>query len=181
MRKSFGQIIRRYAAALYESALEANAVPEVAQQAKTASAVLDADAIRFFTSPLQADQSKKDTLESFIASIKAHPVLAGIMRVMLENERFLVLKDVLRTFMKMADEFEGIVRADVFAARPLSSVELGEFESALTSAMKKKVILESKIDESLKAGYVIKIGNTIVDASLRSRLVGLKESLSQGV
>lgn len=181
MRKSYGQIVRRYATAFFESALEANAVVPVSEQTNALLGVFSAEVVKFFVSPMYAEAEKNDALEAVLSSLKAHDVLAGLLRTMLANNRLEVVSEVLRQFLKEADTQQGILRAEVHSARALSSVELGEIETSLSSASRKKVILASQVDEALKAGYIIKIGNTVVDATLRSRLAGLKESLSQGV
>ena len=181
MRKSYGQIVRRYATALFESALEANGVVAVSEQANALLGILGAYVVKFFISPMYSEVEKKEALESLIVAVKAHDVLAGTLRTMLANNRLEVVGEVLRQYLADADTQQGILRAEVHSARPLSSAELSEIEKSLSNASRKKVILASQVDEALKAGYIIKIGNTVVDASLRSRLTDLKESLSQGV
>ena len=75
----------------------------------------------------------------------------------------------------------GIARVELVTAHVVSVEEARQFEQALQQSLNKKIVLSQKVDESLKAGYLVRIGNTIVDASLKTRLQGLKEALSQGV
>ena len=85
---------------------------------------------------------------------------------------------VLNNFLIKADNYIGVARATLVSANKLSEAGRDEFSHALSSVLKKKIVLETKIDESLRSGFIIKVGNTNVDASLRSRLLNLKESLS---
>lgn len=181
MKKSTGQIVRRYSTALFESALQAGAVAEIAPQAQLLVHALTRDVVEFFTNPRYNDAAKLELIESLVTGIKAHQVLAETLRLILANRRMPIVGEILENFLVRADEHQGITRADLVTAKSISSDEVKEFESALSGALKRKIILSQQVDESIKAGYIIKIGNTIVDASLRSRLVGLKESLSQGV
>jgi len=181
MRKNAGQIIRRYALALFESADEAGAVEPVAVHADGLGQALSPEVLAFFVNPGISDAIKQETFSEVLRGIGAHVVLSNFMKVLVANKRIVLAGDVLREFMRLADEKLGIARVELVTPGPLSDAEAQEFEKALEGALKKKVIISKRIDADLKAGYVVKIGNTIVDASLKSRLQSLKESLSQGV
>ena len=181
MVKNSGQIIRRYATALFELTVENNVVKDVFSQVQLALSALSPDVVSMLVNPAYSDADKKDVIATLIKSIQADPVLKGFLELVQTNRRFIFLKEILKEFLVRADDHMGMTRVEIHSAKALSSTELGEFESSLSLALKRKVILTPKVDEALKAGYLIKIGNTIVDASLRSRLANLKESLSQGV
>ncbi len=181
MMKHAGQITRRYATALFELAVENNAVPEIASQAKAIVGAVDESIASMMVNPGYPEEAKSEVMKTLIQAVGAHPVFKGFLELILANRRFVFLRGILSEFLSRADTHLGISRVDLYTARPVSSGELSEFEASLSDAMKSKVIITPKVDETLKAGYLIKIGNTIVDASLRSRLANLKESLSQGV
>ncbi|MCA2961845.1 MAG: ATP synthase F1 subunit delta [Silvanigrellales bacterium] len=181
MKKNAGQIIRRYAAALFESANEASAVAPIAEHAEALAQALTPEVLSFFVNPVFADAVKLETLRELSKSVGAHAVLTNFLALLLANGRFVVTAEVLREFLRLADEKLGVARVDLVTPRAIGDDEAKEFEKALSDALQKKVVISRKIDAGLKAGYVVKIGNTVVDASLKSRLQGLKESLSQGV
>ena len=181
MKKSYGQIIRRYATALFELSVESQAVPLFVSDAKSILSLLDQNTLAMFKHPGYSVASKKEVLSLLSSSIHAQPLMVRFLDQVLENRRISVIREILQDFLTRADEYMGIKRVDIFSARPLSGEDLADFEKTLTQSLNKKVIITPKVDESLKAGYIVRIGNTIVDASLRSRLASIKESLSQGV
>lgn len=181
MRKNSGQIIRRYAAALFESASEASAVAPIAEHAEGLAQALTPEALSFFVNPMYSEAQKREALSELTKALNAHSVLTNFLSLLLDNGRFVATADVLREFLRLADEKLGVARACLVTPRAIDDAEAGEFEKALGAALQKKVVMSRKIDAGLKAGFVVKVGNTVVDASLKSRLLGLKESLSQGV
>lgn len=181
MKKSSGQIVRRYSVAMFESAVESKSVAEVTSQVRMMSNAFCADIQEFFMSPRIEESQKISVIESLIQEKKLAPALAGTLRVLLANGRFSLITEVLADYLVKSDALEGIVRAEVVSAHALSASEVKEFESSLALALKQKVTLSQSVDSALRAGFIVKMGNTVVDASLRSRLLSLKESLSQGV
>lgn len=181
MRKNTGQIVRRYAAALFESAAEAKAVEPVAAQAEVLARAFTPDVLGFFVNPGVAETAKAETLASLIEGAKVNPILANFLKLLLANKRMPLVAEILREFLRKSDESLGIARVELVTAHTVGADEARQFEQALAQSLKKKIVLSQKVDESLKAGYLVRIGNTIVDASLKTRLQGLKDALTQGV
>jgi F-type H+-transporting ATPase subunit delta len=181
MRKNAGQIIRRYAAALFESASEGGSVESVAITAHALERALTPESLGFFVNPGVSAAAKEETLAEVLKASQAPEVLRTFLSLLIVNKRFAVAPDILREFLRLSDVKLGIARVELITARPLDDGQEAEFEKALGSALRKKVVITKKVDADLKAGYVVKIGNTLVDASLKSRLQNLKESLTQGV
>jgi F-type H+-transporting ATPase subunit delta len=91
------------------------------------------------------------------------------------------VSEILGEFLSQTDIRLGVCRAELITARPVSQAQASEFEVHLGKCLNKKTILSSRIDTTLKAGYIVKIGNTLIDASLKTKLSRLKDTLIQGV
>ena len=79
-----------------------------------------------------------------------------------------------KVYVSLFHEYKGIIKADISAAVELSSAIKKEFEGIITKSTGKKVELETKVDESLLGGYVLRIGDNQIDDSLRSKLNNLR-------
>ncbi len=88
-----------------------------------------------------------------------------------------ILPEVSRVFVELYHEYKGIVRADVTTAMEISAIIKKDFENIIAKATGKKVELESKVDESLIGGYILKLGDRQVDNSLKSKLNNLRREL----
>lgn len=181
MMKSSGQIVRRYASALFELATETNTLTKMRDSVTSLRASLSTDTVEFFASPRYSDEAKVEIVTLLQQKLSLDEVLVRFLKLLLENRRITLVRDVLKSFLQLADDKLGIVRAEIVSASTLSTQEMTQFKQALTSTLKKEIEVTSSVDPSLKAGTIIKLGNTIVDASLRTRLANLKETLSVGV
>ena len=70
-----------------------------------------------------------------------------------------------------------MVRAEVTSAGPLTEAYLGRLKSELEQATGKTVIVTQKQDKSLIGGVITRIGDQVIDGSVRARLDGFRESL----
>lgn len=188
MNKFSGPLARRYGTALFECAIEAsqkgdpNLFESYVEASRTLMTIFNKKMTSFFINPTLSIEEKKQLLDTVLNKIfvnkKIPSELSDFLKLMLENHRFSELQMVLKNFLIRADEYAGVARATIISASKLNENGESEFSSVLHNVLNKKIILESKVDESLRSGFIIKVGNTNVDASLRSRLLNLKESLS---
>ena len=140
-----------------------------------------------------AEVSKDDTVQQVIHSSMAPEQLAqlfiqicgeqlneyghNLIKVMAENGRLSVLPDVLVEFTALKAELDKEVEAVITSAAALSDAEKTKIQKSLENRYQRKVRLTCQLDPSLMAGLVIKIGDDIIDASVRSKLTRLAEAL----
>ena len=93
------------------------------------------------------------------------------------KNRASILPEVSRVFVMLYHDHKGIVSADVSTAVALSVAIKKEFEEIIGKATGKKVELDTKVDESLIGGYVLRIGDNQIDDSLKSKLNNLRREL----
>ena len=93
------------------------------------------------------------------------------------KNRASILPGASKVFVVLYHDYKGIVRADVSSAVELSDEIKKGFEGIIAKATSKKVELETKVDESLLGGYVLRIGDNQVDDSLKSKLNNLRRQL----
>lgn len=181
MNKGFGQIIRRYATALYELANDNKQMADLRLEANALATAFDKSVIDFFVNPQFELGKKREVLDTLAEKIKLTNTMKMFLNLMLDNGRMAIAPQVLKSFVEKAEEALKIARVEVVSAQNIDAGELNQMKDVLAVALKRTVEISQSVDPSLKAGSVIRFGNTIVDASLRSRLASLKDSLSVGV
>jgi F-type H+-transporting ATPase subunit delta len=181
MKKNAGQIVRRYASALFEASSESSEVEKMSKDAEGLAKVFSPEMLSFFVNPAVELVQKKSLLDELLISSEVSTVFLKFFHLLIDNKRFIFVSEVLKEFVKMADEKLGIARVDLVTSHLLSDSDCVEFTRALELALKKKIVMTQVVDPALRAGCVVKIGNTFIDASLQARLQSIKESLSQGV
>ncbi|MGL4206758.1 MAG: F0F1 ATP synthase subunit delta [Aeromonadaceae bacterium] len=101
----------------------------------------------------------------------------NLIKVMAENGRLSVLPAVLAEFVALKSELDKQLDASVCSASPLSDADITKLKASLEKRYGRSVRLECSVDPSLMAGLVIKAGDEIIDATVRSKLNRLAEAL----
>lgn len=176
------RLARRYARALFELAKEAGKIEEVGRDLGVVDTVFRTDAkVRDgLTTPVLGRDVKGRVLDALIGATGVHATVGNFLRVLLDARKMALLPEVAVRYAAMADEATGKLRGVAAAPMPLGGEDLAKLSAALTKALGKEVILEAKTDPSLLGGVVAQVGNMVYDASVRTQLQRMKESLIKG-
>ena len=101
----------------------------------------------------------------------------NLIKVMAENGRLSALPAVLAEFVALKSELDKQLDASVCSASPLSDADITKIQASLEKRYGRTVKLNCSVDPSLMAGLVIKAGDEIIDATVRSKLNRLAEAL----
>ena len=101
----------------------------------------------------------------------------NLIRVMAENGRLNALPDVLEQFIHLRAVSEATAEVDVISAAALSEQQLAKISAAMEKRLSRKVKLNCKIDKSVMAGVIIRVGDMVIDGSVRGRLERLADVL----
>ena len=88
-----------------------------------------------------------------------------------------ILPDVAKIYISLYHEQQGMVRANVSTATKLSKSLEKDFIDLITKSTGKQVELNTRIDDSLIGGYVLKVGDNMIDNSLKHKLNKLRRTL----
>lgn len=90
------------------------------------------------------------------------------------------LPAIFSCYSILADELSGVVRPVITSALPLGETRIAEIKAALEKSTGKKVILKVEIDPSLIGGVVTKIGDKVLDGSVKTQLTRIEAILQKG-
>lgn len=88
--------------------------------------------------------------------------------------------DISTYYSAMADELKGVVRASVVAATNLSKANIAKIQKSLSQKTGKTVVLDVQKDSSLIGGIITKIGDLVLDGSVKTQLINMRETLKKG-
>ncbi|NVL90243.1 MAG: F0F1 ATP synthase subunit delta [Desulfobacterales bacterium] len=129
--------------------------------------------------PLYDPESRKKVLEAVVERSGVSKVMACFLFLLFDKGRIQYLKDIYAFYEKLTDELANIVRADLVSAVELPKKSIAKIQAALSEQMGKKVAMETRVDPNLIGGAVTKIGDLVLDGSVRTQLMSLKESLQR--
>ena len=171
----------RYATALFELALENNAIDPVktdlAKFDKLVSEVADLD--RLVRSPVFTAEEQTRALGGVLDKAGIGGLAAKFLKLVASNRRLFAARDMTRAFNGLVAKHKGEVTAQVTVAEPLSATRLNEIKSALKSVTGKDVIVDVKVDPAIIGGLVAKLGSRMIDSSLRTKLNAIKHAMKE--
>jgi F-type H+-transporting ATPase subunit delta len=174
-------IAERYAKALLRAAQAEQALDAVGPQADGLLAAFEAaeGVDRFLADPISEPAAKLAVMASAFEG-GPHPILKAFLEAVLAQKRERFLPLILASFSALRDEAEGRTEASFGTARELPSAERKLLETTLSERLKRTVTLKPYTDKSLLGGAVLRVGDTVFDGSLRSRLKRLGRLLAEG-
>jgi F-type H+-transporting ATPase subunit delta len=171
----------RYATALFELALEGNAVDAVnADLARFDALVAEsADLARLVHSPVFSSEEQTRALSAVFDKAGIGGLAAQFLKVVAGNRRLFAARDMVRGFRKLVAQHKGEVTAEVTVAEALKYEHYAALKDALKAVSGKDVDLDVKIDPSIIGGLVVKLGSRMVDTSLRTKLNAIKHAMKE--
>ena len=176
-------VAARYAKALFEVTL-AESDPRVVDQQLGAFAGLMAvhrDLEQALTNPAVPVTKKQAVVKALVERQGAVPVVARLLILLASRDRLALLPDLLANYRERLLEREGVVRAEVITSAPLSPERQAEIERGLAAATGKRVTMTIRIDPSIIAGVVAKVGGVVYDASVATQLRKIKAVMTDAV
>lgn len=101
----------------------------------------------------------------------------NFVKLLLENTRLKYVPDIYEVFCDIADKKQKKVKAVIVSSSPLNIVQRKKIEQKLAAKYNGTVEIECTVDPSLIGGLIIKVGDKVLDASVRKRLSTLSQSL----
>lgn len=101
----------------------------------------------------------------------------NFVRVLVDNERLLVLPEIRDLFVERKNEHEGVRDADILSAFPLDDATLKSLTAELEARFKAKLNVSVTVDPALIGGVVITVGDDVIDASVRGKLANMAAAL----
>ncbi|MCK4390567.1 MAG: ATP synthase F1 subunit delta [Desulfobacterales bacterium] len=129
--------------------------------------------------PLYDAESRKKVLKFVVDRLALSRVMSSFLLLLFDKGRFQYLKDIYTFYEKLTDELANIVRADLVSAVELPEESIATIRAALSEKTGKEVRMEVSVDPALIGGAVTRIGDLVLDGSVRTQLVSLKESLQR--
>ena len=175
-------IARRYSVALADAVIHSGETDTVKNELAAWSDLLrgNADLQTVFGNPAITHANKEKVLDSLLAKVKPSKTTSNFLRVLLQNGRLTEIVDINDRFAAVLEERSGVVSAQITSARELPENERAEFEKNLERITGKKVNIAFAIDKDIIGGVVTRIGSTVFDGSVRTKLENLKEQLVNG-
>ena len=172
------EIAEVYARSLLEVAKEHDALDEVHDELGQFADVLaeNRQLQVFFFSPYFSSEEKKDNVPKVIEG--GNEYFVRFLQVLAEKHRLPVLFRIRRAFDEMWAKEQHLLEVSVTSAVPLDEETVNGIGKKIEEQTGQRVELSSAVDPELIGGIVIRVGNKVLDASVRNRLERFRRSVA---
>ena len=169
-----------YARALFEVASERDQVDTVREQLGEFADAVEADRnlATFFFSPYFSTEEKIDGLHKAVSG--ADDAVMNFLELLLEKHRMPVIHRIRREYDALWREENKLLPVQVTSAVRLDEETVRSIGDRISEQTGRKVDLASTVDPDLVGGIVLRVGNSILDASIRNRLEQLRKQVARG-
>ncbi|HEX8919549.1 MAG TPA: F0F1 ATP synthase subunit delta [Chloroflexota bacterium] len=168
---------RRYAEAAFEVARRDGQTDEwVRDLARATEALVQPDAAAFFRTPDVSREDKLAAIDRIFGGMQ--PQVKNLLRILVSRQRIYLMPAILREFVALKRQAEGIAEAYVTVARPVDDSEEQEISRRLGEMTGKRIEIHTSVDPSILGGIVVRIGDKLIDASVAGRLQRLRQEMA---
>jgi F-type H+-transporting ATPase subunit delta len=169
---------KRYALALYQLALERGSVESWHADLQVVDeAMQEREFAAFLEMPKILLSQKMSVIREGLPGID--PMVQNLMGVLISRDMASALPSVREEYGKLVDEQEGRERAVVRSAVPLEAGQIDRLAGYLGELVGKEVEVTTAVDPALLGGLVARVGDRLIDGSVRTRLQDMRKSLAE--
>jgi F-type H+-transporting ATPase subunit delta len=174
-----GSVARRYARALFGIGVDAGNYETLGREIDDLAGLLavSTELRNALENPVFKPEEKRKVLEQILPRVTPTAEVRRFILLLLERRRLVLLPAIARAYRDLADAHAGRVRAVVTSSEPLSQAALDGVRRALAQRTGKQVIVETDVDPGLIGGIVARVGDLVLDGSVRTQLADLRSKL----
>lgn len=174
------KLASRYARAIGELAHEADALERVeGELARLADAMRSDDQFRLVIENDRVPLATKQDLLLRVAGEEHHRLTGLFIRLVVQKRRAAYLDQMYEAFVAFANTIRGVVEVEISSATALHDDEVSGLANSLGKYTGKQVRIANVVDPDIMGGIIARVGDLVIDGSVRQRLERLKETLQE--
>lgn len=172
-------VAKRYAEALFEVALESNTLEKTKEEIKFIANIIEdnSDFKTIITHPRVSKSEKKEILSNILKDKISSSVL-NFCFITIDKGRESYLPEISKEYTVLSNLEQGIIEAKAISAVSMSEEETNKLAETLSKEFNKTVLLETKVDKSILGGVLVRLGDKVIDGSVKGRLENLQKELN---
>jgi F-type H+-transporting ATPase subunit delta len=173
------EIAQVYARSLFEVAEEADKLDDVREQLGEIADELDGDRDLqvFFFSPYFSTQEKTEGLEKAVTG--AEPIVLNFLKLLIEKHRMPALFRIRRVYDSLWEDYNKLLPVQITSAVELDQNVVKHIGDQISEQTGRKVELSATVEPDILGGIVVRVGNLVLDASIRRRLEILRKQIAR--
>ena len=168
-----------YSQALFELATESNSATDIENQVSSILELVrtSEDIKKFIKDPTNKIKDQLKIINAISDQFKFNELLKKFLGFVVTKRKFFYIEKILNDFLFICSDSRGEIQAELSAAKNLNEIEINKIKDELSSTFGSNIKLIHKYDPSLIGGLIIKVGSTMVDTSIKSKLQKIEKKM----
>jgi F-type H+-transporting ATPase subunit delta len=176
-----GAIARRYAGAMFALAIKQNTLDRTREDVKEIGELFSIRKLAYLLREPKIPTKRKETALRQALADKVLPTSLNLALLVVQRELVDIMPNIAREFEQMVLDYRNEARAQVTTAAQLDKEQTAIVKQALEKITDKKILMQTRVDPSILGGVVARVGDQIIDGSVRQRLAALQQQLLTSV
>jgi F-type H+-transporting ATPase subunit delta len=169
---------RRYAEAAFQLATRDGSIETWRRELEQAAAATDGQLMEVLANPALPLDERLEAANRVFANLGQS--VRNIIFLLVRRHRIEQLPRVVAEFIRLDERRQGIIHANATSAAPLTDLEVKALTARLEQMTGGRIALETDVDASLLGGLIVRVGDRLIDGSVRGRLERLRNQLASG-
>ena len=175
-----GATARRYAGAVFEIGIESDQVEAWRADLETLASYFGNKRLQFVLREPKVPRERKEQMVRDLLADKLRPEALNLALLLVERDLVDHAPAIYTEFEKRYNDYKGQAIAQVTTAIPLDADLREQIRGELAQLTGKRIILQEKVDQSILGGAIARVGDTLIDGSLRRRFALLRDQIARG-
>jgi F-type H+-transporting ATPase subunit delta len=172
-----GAIARRYAGAIFEIGLKQNALDRTLEDVKGIAQVFAHRTLLYLLREPKVPMKRKETAVRQALAGKVLPSSLNLALLVVQRELAVLMPNIGRELEQLVLNYHNQAVAEVTTATKLDDAQMTLIKKALERRTGKEILLETKVQPDILGGVIARVGDQVIDGSIRYRLSALRQQL----
>jgi F-type H+-transporting ATPase subunit delta len=172
-----GAIARRYAEAIFELARKQNTLDRTLEDVKEIAALFAHRKLAYLLREPKISVKRKETAIRQALASRVLPTSLNLTLLIVQRELVDYMQNIATELENLVLDYRNQAIAEVTTAAPLDEKQQALVKKALERRTGKNIVMQTRVDPSILGGIVARVGDQVIDSSVRYRLASLQQSL----
>ena len=176
-----GAIARRYAGAIFDLARKQNTLDRTLEDVKETARLFSIRKLAYLLREPKVSVQRKETALRQALSSRVLPTSLNLALLIVDRQLVDFMPNIAAELEQLVLDYKNEAVAQVTTAKPMDDKQKALLAQALTSKTGKKIIMEPRVDPNILGGVIARVGDQVIDGSVRYRLNALRQHLLSSV
>ena len=172
MNTGTDEVVQRYVKALHSLSLEQNKDIKIKNDLSLIGTLIEKNKEfkKIIFSPLVTPKKHQEILKLISKTLKMDQITENFLFLLAFNKRLILLEKILEFYNEISSKRKDMIDIDIILPNKISKQDISSIQNKLKSEVKKKTKIKFIQDKNIISGFVVKLGSTMIDFSMKSKL-----------